>query len=234
MTAPARSAWAWFLKPYVRYGFAAILLCWLYLRLIPFPYRVLWLIILGWFDYAADTVPRITLSWNAMGLMILAVLILGVLTQLFFNWLRPWPKRWTVCGLAVVLWLFVSGLAASGLASNTALLWQDGIGKYYRPAPMPEFVADQIMYFVKPGMTAAQVRQELPRFSAAWYYYVVIREDALGNYYDALVLPREGNHKFFAYADPTGKIEDVPVAEFQTYLNRPIPKASPKAEPAKL
>jgi hypothetical protein len=86
----------------------------------------------GWAFYLARTIPQIAVSWWGVASTIVCLVLLGAGTHRFLCWFtqqagkpsrREWPFRWTAAALAVVLLMFVSGIAAVGITHQTAWLF---------------------------------------------------------------------------------------------------------------
>jgi prepilin-type processing-associated H-X9-DG protein len=83
----------------------------------------------GWATYASSTLPRVTVRWGAVASLVVYLLIFISGAHLFMRWLyressrgQAWRVRWTLCGTAIVLLLFVAGMAAVGVSHQTAWL----------------------------------------------------------------------------------------------------------------
>lgn len=91
----------------------------------------------GWWSYLARVIPQVTVARDgvATALVCLAILVPGL--HLFLRWLSaewqrgfgnpseripPWPFRRTLALLGVILIMFVAGIAATGIAHQSAWL----------------------------------------------------------------------------------------------------------------
>jgi prepilin-type processing-associated H-X9-DG protein len=83
----------------------------------------------GWAAYASSTLPRVSVRWGAAASLVVYLLVFTLGAHVFLRWLyrettrgQSWRFRWTLCGTAIVLLLFVAGIAAVGVSHQAAWL----------------------------------------------------------------------------------------------------------------
>jgi hypothetical protein len=83
----------------------------------------------GWAAYASSTLPRVSVRWGAIASLAAYLLVFTLGAHAFLKWLyrnatggQPWRFRWTICGTAIILLLFVAGIAAVGVSHQAAWL----------------------------------------------------------------------------------------------------------------
>lgn len=94
-------------------------------------------LLVGWFFYLWRTLPAVSVKWEGVATAVVCLAGFAVGLHLFLRWLvgesekdegldglpRPkWKARWTAGIVGLVLLLFVSGLAATGLAHQAGWL----------------------------------------------------------------------------------------------------------------
>jgi hypothetical protein len=100
------------------------------------PGNALYDLTIGWIHYLGRVIPQVHVSWP--GIVTAAVCLAGLAVglHLFFRWFfsraasgnrqtnaaPPWPFRWTVMILILVVLLFIAGISVVGLTHQTAWL----------------------------------------------------------------------------------------------------------------
>ena len=102
-------------------------------------------VLFGWISFLADTLPRISWDWGAIGAGVLCTGLIFFLGHRFLSWLSryiatargtafSWPWRWTWCGLIGIALFFLVGMAVAGvahqigwIANSEAPLFEDRI-----------------------------------------------------------------------------------------------------------
>ena len=106
------------------------------LACLGFPIEPLFVLLFGWVPFMFRTLPKVTVDWGAVSGAMLCALLLAIGAHLFLSWFHRelrntggaagthgrWRTRWTIAGLAIVLLMFVSGIAATGITHQTAWL----------------------------------------------------------------------------------------------------------------
>jgi hypothetical protein len=87
------------------------------------------MLLVGWATFLPSRIPRATVNWSGVGMMLLCLALVAGLTHNFGSWLwrscgrtEPWRLRWTAAGLAVVILMFVAGMAVTGVAHQVGWL----------------------------------------------------------------------------------------------------------------
>jgi hypothetical protein len=91
----------------------------------------------GWFGFLARVVPEVAVNWGGVFTAVACLGVLAVGLQVFLRWFfahlqrpagesdgaeRRWAWRWTASLLVLTILLFVAGIAAVGIAHQTAWL----------------------------------------------------------------------------------------------------------------
>jgi prepilin-type processing-associated H-X9-DG protein len=92
-------------------------------------------LLFGWAPYLTRTLPSVAIDWSAVAGAALCLALLSIGGHLFLSWLYRemrntgaastpgrWKKRWTTAGLAIVVLMFASGIAATGITHQMAWL----------------------------------------------------------------------------------------------------------------
>jgi hypothetical protein len=100
---------------------------------LSWPLQVFFLLGLGWALFLQEVLPQVDLHWHAVGETAVVAVALAVGLHLFLRWLwrqwhaqapdaRPWPVRWSVSVLALLVLLFGATMATVGLAHHVGWL----------------------------------------------------------------------------------------------------------------
>jgi hypothetical protein len=111
----------------------------------PVPFELLWNLVFGWVAYCWRVLPKVRLNVSALLTAAGCLMGLGVGLHLFLRWfysqwktttpsVRRWPVRWTAMVLALVVLMFVAGIASVGVTHQTAWLVTS-------PEPVSQFPA---------------------------------------------------------------------------------------------
>jgi prepilin-type processing-associated H-X9-DG protein len=84
----------------------------------------------GWVMYLVRVAPGVTVSVGGVGMGVACLVLLAAGSHVFLRWLagevaptgRPWRPRWTAMLLALVLLMFVAGIAATGVVHQVGWL----------------------------------------------------------------------------------------------------------------
>jgi hypothetical protein len=94
-------------------------------------FQVPWALALGWGGFLLRVVPEMTVRWDAIAETGVVGAVLGVGTHLFLRWLwrqlcpgdeRPWPVRWSVSLVALLVLLFGATMATVGIGHHVGWL----------------------------------------------------------------------------------------------------------------
>jgi hypothetical protein len=87
------------------------------------------MILTGWATFLPARLPRATVNWSGVGMMLLCLGLVAGLAHHLGSWLwrsggrtEPWRPRWTAAGLAIVILMFVAGMAVTGVAHQVGWL----------------------------------------------------------------------------------------------------------------
>jgi len=76
----------------------------------------------GWITFIPNRISRMTVNWSGVWMMVLCLLLTAGFAHSFWSWLwrgtgraEPWRKKWTATGITVVVLMFVSGMAVTGV-----------------------------------------------------------------------------------------------------------------------
>ena len=95
--------------------------------LFPAGGSLLYHLLFGWLHYLFGTLPRVTIRWDGILTFIVGLVLLIATSHMLLRWLarqmttdtesklRQWQLRWTICGAAVVVLMFVAGIALVGI-----------------------------------------------------------------------------------------------------------------------
>jgi hypothetical protein len=96
--------------------------------------EVVWTLAAGWVAYLKRVVPKVTVRWDLVASTAAYLVALVVGAHLLLGWLHretrnadatapaPWKWRWTLGATAVVLLMFVCGIAMVGIVHQTVWL----------------------------------------------------------------------------------------------------------------
>jgi hypothetical protein len=99
-----------------------------------FPIDVPFVFLFGWVPFLFRTLPTVSIDWGAVAGAAVCIALLTFGGHAFLSWLYRelrntgaaapgrWKKRWTLAGLSIVLLMFISGIAATGVTHQTAWL----------------------------------------------------------------------------------------------------------------
>ena len=99
-----------------------------------FPVEPPFVLLFGWVSFLFRTLPQVAIDWSAVAGAAVCIALLAFGGHGFLSWLYRemrntgaaapgrWKKRWTLAGLAIVVLMFVSGIAATGITHQTAWL----------------------------------------------------------------------------------------------------------------
>lgn len=90
-------------------------------------FQVPFVLAFGWIEYLAVVVPKVRVDVAGVGLFAVAVPLAAALAHNTCRWLyddasRRWRWKWTWLGMSVVLLMFVSGIAATGVVHQAGWL----------------------------------------------------------------------------------------------------------------
>jgi hypothetical protein len=95
------------------------------------PGELLLYLVGGWAFYSYRVLPQVAVNWSAVVSVVICLVLLAAGLHHFLRWLtekksetvaRRWRFRWTATSLAVVILMFISGIAAVGVTHQTAWL----------------------------------------------------------------------------------------------------------------
>src|SRR6185295_9619329 len=79
-------------------------------------------LLLGWLTFLPERLPRATVNWSGVGMLVLCLALTISVGHNFCGSLwrgsgneGSWRPRWTLAGVAVIVLLFVSGMAVTGV-----------------------------------------------------------------------------------------------------------------------
>ncbi|MFY0562944.1 hypothetical protein ACN28E_03785 [Archangium lansingense] len=90
-----------------------------------------WTLVVGWCGFLLGVLPQVTFRWGAIAETVLVGAVLGVGTHLFLRRLwrqlrpedvRPWPVRWSVSLVALLVLLFCATMATVGIGHHVGWL----------------------------------------------------------------------------------------------------------------
>jgi hypothetical protein len=95
--------------------------------------QVPWALGLGWVAFLGRVLPEVTFRWGAIAETVVVCAVLGVGTHLFLRRLwrqlrsgeadaRPWPVRWSVSLVALIVLLFCATMATVGIGHHVGWL----------------------------------------------------------------------------------------------------------------
>ncbi len=96
-------------------------------------FQVPFLLVVGWWKFLLDVLPEVTFRWGAIAETVAVGAVLGVGTHLFLRrlWRRlrpevadagPWPVRWSVSLVALIVLLFSATMATVGIGHHVGWL----------------------------------------------------------------------------------------------------------------
>lgn len=94
-------------------------------------FQVPWTLVVGWGGFLLRVVPEMTFRWGAIAEAVAVGAVLGVGTHLFLRGLwrqlrpedaRPWPVRWSMSLVALLVLLFCATMATVGIAHHVGWL----------------------------------------------------------------------------------------------------------------
>lgn len=96
--------------------------------------QVPWTLVVGWLQFLLRVVPEMTWRWGAIAETVVVGAVLGVGTHLFLRRMwrklrpedaRPWPVRWSVSLVALIVLLFGATMATVGIGHHVGWLASD-------------------------------------------------------------------------------------------------------------
>jgi prepilin-type processing-associated H-X9-DG protein len=121
----------------MRYAVAGLLLASVVLVALTgsVPREILSSLVLGWLAYASRVIPNVTVAWGGVAMAAVWLVLFTGGSHLFVRWLygaiqqrrgeehaRTWSFRWTGYAVALILLMFVAGLAATGVVHQVGWL----------------------------------------------------------------------------------------------------------------
>ena len=86
-------------------------------------------LLVGWSTFLPDRLLKTTVNWSGVGMLVVCLGLTIAFAHSFCRWLwrgtghaEPWRPRWTLTGVAVVVLMFVSGMAITGVAHQIGWL----------------------------------------------------------------------------------------------------------------
>lgn len=83
----------------------------------------------GWVSHSATVLPKVTVNWSGVGMMVACVALAAAFGHRFAGWLwqgtghaEPWKIRWTMTGLGMLVLMFGAGMAFTAVAHQTGWL----------------------------------------------------------------------------------------------------------------
>jgi hypothetical protein len=87
------------------------------------------LLLVGWSMFLPVRLLKTTVNWSGVGMLVVCLGLTIAFAHSFCRWLwrgtghaEPWRPRWTLTGVAVVVLMFVSGMAITGVAHQIGWL----------------------------------------------------------------------------------------------------------------
>lgn len=113
--------------------------------------EILFYLLIGWIRFLIRVIPAVRIHWDLIISAVVYAVLLVAGSHLFLRWLyretagdgpghsaaakRQWRWRWTLSGFAVLLLMFCAGMAAIGVAHQTAWLVTSPKPLYVRNVP---------------------------------------------------------------------------------------------------
>jgi hypothetical protein len=169
------------------------------------------LLAVGWIPFIVRVFPEVTLNIPAILETVLVVAVLGVGSHLFLRWLwqqlraqqgeaSPWPVRWSVSALALLVLLFLATMATVGIGHHLGWLassrdplvqsdWLFRTSQWSTPS-----LCDKALALAREGVSDAEIprmllTQEETREKAEQMHVVIQRKE--GSKETVLVFSRD-------------------------------------------
>src|ERR1700680_130648 len=124
------------MKRWVLVVLPLLLCCGLLDLLPPIPFEIAGRLAFGWVPFLNGVLPEMTIDWAGVETAVLSLAGLGIGLHYFCRWLhgqirakypnqaseQRWQARWTIGLLAVIILMFIAGIAAVGLTHQTVWL----------------------------------------------------------------------------------------------------------------
>jgi hypothetical protein len=142
----------------------------------------------GWIGFVQRVLPEWRWSSSAIisFIVLASALLFGAhifLRRVYKNF-RPdapaWPYRLTLRFAALVIIIFLTGIATIGVVHQTAWLFRDGIYQHTRPYRAYAEIRRLEQDLAENPATAAQARARLQARLPSWRIIVLPREDSIG------------------------------------------------------
>jgi hypothetical protein len=109
--------------------FATLFLLFFLSGLAPWSLAVLIHLVLGWITHASTVLPKVTVNWSGVGMLVACLAPAAAIGHSFCRWLwhgtghvDPWRLRWSIAGLGVLVLMFAAGMAFTAVAHQTGWL----------------------------------------------------------------------------------------------------------------
>lgn len=83
----------------------------------------------GWVTFLPERLPKATVNWGGVGMLLVCAAVTAAFAHNFCSWFwrgtgheTHWQPRWTGAGLGVLILLFISGMAVTGVAHQVGWL----------------------------------------------------------------------------------------------------------------
>jgi hypothetical protein len=93
---------------------------------------------IGWMTFLTRTLPKVTVDWGGVSMLLLCVFLAGAVGHNFCAWLwkgsgreGAWRLKWTAMGLAGVVLLFAAGTAFTGVTHQVGWLLRSEKSMFY-------------------------------------------------------------------------------------------------------
>lgn len=168
-------------------------------------------LVLGWFWFLERVLPEVTFRWDAIAETVVVGVVLGVgshqlLRRLWAQWhageaeARPWPARWSVSLVALIVLLFCATMATVGIGHQVGWLVSgrapvlESSWRFFRLERDNTRLCERALEYSRLGVTDGRMTQVLLRATdtqdEAERLYVVPRRGP-GGEAGFLVFPRD-------------------------------------------
>lgn len=94
------------------------------------PFLILFRLVGGWMLHLQGVIPKVTVNWSGVGMLIVCLTLTAALGHGLCRWLwqgtghtDEWRPRWTAAGLGVLVLMFAAGMAFTAVAHQTGWLF---------------------------------------------------------------------------------------------------------------
>lgn len=95
----------------------------------PFLLEAFLSLLVGWFSFLRSTIPNVCVHWGGVSTALACLILTILFAHGFLGWLwrshgnqESWQPRWTLSAVAVVLLMFMAGMAFTGIAHQLGWL----------------------------------------------------------------------------------------------------------------